>query len=121
MSLRAPITARLADADAERVRRNHEERIAEIQALPILGSALIEDVTVTNNGATFVQHKLGREPRFVWVSPIRVPNFAALTVGVIVDAGGAAFTTANPIDRSKVIQLGAFGFGTTVVFDVVVF
>lgn len=116
---------KLDDPTAEANRQNVDQRIAElqaqVQALQLSTPKIIKDVTIPNNSAPIVHHGLGRAPQFVWISPLRVANFGALTAGVIVDAGSNALTTGAPINRSQDLQIGAFGFSTTIVVDVAVF
>lgn len=108
MRLRPPIAARLADEASERVRRNHEERIVELQRLPGASLTAIQDVELEDGVETPVAHGLGRKPLMVFVSPPRGPS----TTGMVVEVRGA------PHDRSKVVVLKASGFGATVYVDV---
>lgn len=109
--------------DAERVRFSHAEAIKEQQGLPrpaVVIRNLVIPGTSVNNGV-MVAHKLGRAPQLVWVSVPRVApaDLATLTAGMIVDAGDTTFA-GLPLDRTKVIQLGAFGFTVSIIVDVAV-
>lgn len=119
--LTPPVTVRLDDPDAEKIRRNHEQRILELQALASVRSETIRNVAIATNDVTMVAHGLGREPTQVTVSPVRVAlaSLGSLTSGVIVDFGFAD-RFGNPLDRTRVFQLGAFGFAIPVTVDVTV-
>lgn len=115
-------TSRLEGA-AERVRRSHHEAIRELQGLTGIQRVVIRNVQLngtTVSQPTNVAHGLGREPSMVKVSPPRVTpaNLGTLTAGLIVDAGTVEFNGTTPIDRSKRVQLGAFGFTVPIVVDV---
>jgi hypothetical protein len=120
------ITARLADEQAERVRRNHEQRLGEFAALAIGSAQVISDVVLPNSTPVFVAHKLGRAPVFVAISAWRTPTpgVSIVTTGTFLDFGATSQAGA-PIDRSKVLQLAQFGFSftgaTSLVIDVMVF
>jgi hypothetical protein len=122
MRMKATLDRVLPDNDAEIVRRSHADAIRELQSLPAAGLVVIRNVVITNNGTAIVSHGLGREPRFVSYSVPRVApaSFAGLTVGVICELGPVMFTSGNPLDRTKVLQIGAFAFGLTITIDVLV-
>jgi hypothetical protein len=110
------ITARLADQDAELVRRNHEQRLAELQRMPAASMVVVQGVALpagSPGAAIPVAHGLGRAPRWVCPSAVR----GAATVGVIVDLGSVDLG-GNPIDRSKVVMLVGSGFGSAITVDV---
>ena len=70
-SLRAPVTPMLNDLNAERVRREHELKILELQGRPASRMEVISGVQLADGVATPVAHKLGRAPK--WVSPSPPP------------------------------------------------
>jgi len=113
MRFTPPITVRLADADAESVRRNHEQRIKELQQLPAAMITIVRNVSLPSGTAVAVSHGLGREPRWVSESTVR----GSTSAGSITDLGSIDLS-GNPIDRSKVVVLYALGFGVTVTVDV---
>lgn len=119
--LTPPVTLRLDDMDAEKMRRNFEQRIAELQALASLRSETVRNVVIASNDVTMVAHGLGRDPVQVTVSPVRIAlaSLGSLTPGVIVDFGFAD-RNGNPLDRTRVFQLGAFGFSIPITVDVTV-
>lgn len=109
--LRPPITTRLADEAAERARRNHEERLVELQQLPCVGLTPLGEISLVDGVATPIAHGLGRKPLMVFVSPVR----GASSSGRVEEVRGA------PHDRTRVVVLKATGFGATVTADVGVF
>lgn len=116
LKLTPPITVRLDDDDAEKVRRNHEQRIAELQALPASNMTVVRGVVLPSGspGASVaIAHGLGRAP--IWVGPSAPRNVA--TIGVIVDLGSVDLS-GNPIDRSKVVVLLGSGYGAAITVDV---
>lgn len=106
-----PVTTRLADKDAEAVRRNHEQRLVELQAqrFPVV----VRGVVLLSGIETEVPHGLGRIPD--WVCPGAPMGAAA--AGVIA-LFGDVHGNGTPIDRTKVIVLQAVGFGATITVDV---
>lgn len=108
VTLRAPLTARLADPTAERVRQNHDDRIAELAALPSSGLAILRGIVLQDSVLTLVPHKLGRRPSFVRES---MPRGASST-GRIDDIDDGSY------DRTKFLGLKASGFGATITVDV---
>lgn len=107
--LPAPLGIKLEDPDLERVRRNHEERIVELQRLPAAGLQVIRDVSLVDSIATVIAHGLGRAPVLVLPSPAR----GGTSSGSIVEVRDG-----KQYDRSKVIVLTAKGYTTAVVVDV---
>ena len=115
MSFTQPLTIKLADADAEAVRRNVDQRIREFQGLPAAGLIVVGDFTIANNGSVLVNHRLGRRPAMVWISPPRVEFGAAVNpAGVIYDVTG------NGVDRTQSVSLAALGYGVPVIVTVAV-
>ena len=97
---------RLGDEDAERVRRNHQRAISEMQERPAVSGLVIEDVVLASGTVTSIEHKLGRKAR-VFVSAIR----GASTSGRIDE------TRSNAYDRSRYVVLTAQGWGATITVD----
>lgn len=106
-TFRKPLPKRLADPDAEEVRRSHAQAIDELQRHPVLQTQIIKDVVIPNNGAVLVAHKLGRVPEIVLVSPER----GAVSIGMVAEQRGG-------FDRSRFVNLAANGFGAAVTVDV---
>ena len=109
--LPAPLGIKLADPDLERVRRNHEERIVELQRLPAAGLQVIRDVSLVDSIATVIAHGLGRAPVLVLPSPAR---------GGTTTGGISEVRDSKQYDRSKVVVLMAKGYTTAVVIDLAV-
>jgi len=105
-----PVSVRLADEQAERVRLNHDQRIRELQGLPGAQLGVISDVVLANGVETPVAHKLGRPPRWVRESCVR----GAATPGSVEEVRNGSH------DRSEVVVLKATGWGATIVVDVAV-
>lgn len=124
MALTRPHAIRL-DGDAERVRQSHQLAIVEWQqsvaaGLTVVATGLVVPGTTAAN-AVSVAHGLGRAPRLVWISVPRIApaDLATVTVGAVLDLGtqdAAGF----PIDRTKTIKIGAFGWTVNVIVDVAV-
>ena len=107
---RPPVNVRLADPDADRVRRNHDERIAELAGLPAAGLRVIRNVSLADGVDTPVSHGLGRVPS--WVAPSAVRG--AIANGRIEEV------RTNGSDRTMITVLRAVGYGTTITVDVAV-
>ena len=124
--LTQPLGARLDDGAAEATRRNTDQRIGELQALPAAEMTIIRDLTVQAPGNVVVAHKLGRAPQFVTVSAIRFrdPDAPNLAPGTVYDRPTVTFGSTSPIDRTQVVKLAFVGFavaGTVdLTFDLVV-
>lgn len=123
MTRTTPLDKRLADADADQVRRSHAQAIRELQDLPMSSFRLIRDIVVVNNNPITIAHKLGRAPLFVGVSAIRWDKSPSLAVGTVFDYGEVGPNN-EPIDRTQIIVLVPGGFtsaGSVVVtFDLLV-
>jgi len=123
--VRAVLDKRLADPDAEQVRRSTAEAIKELQALPASSMRVIEGVTVASNQIITVAHRLGVRPRWVGFSAIRwdKASTASLAVGVMIDYGDVG-PRSEPIDRTQVVMIGALGFTSAgpvqITFDLLV-
>lgn len=109
-ALRAPITGRLLDVDAERVRREHEAKILELQRLPAARMATVPDVRLVDAVATPIAHGLGHVP--VWVAPS--PPRGAASTGRIEEIRDGTH------DRSQIVVLKATGWGATITIDLAV-
>jgi hypothetical protein len=107
--VRALLALALADRDADRVRRNHAEAIAELQGTPGAGARVIEGVELADGVETPVPHGLPRAPRWVQASAPRGPASA----GYLEEVRGGT-------DRRRAITLRAIGFGATITVDVLV-
>lgn len=98
---------KLADVDAERVRRDHADAIRELQrALPVI----VKNVVLADSTATHVPNPLGRVPQAVTQSIVR---------GAIATAGRISETT-DGVDRTRTLVLTATGWGATITIDVLV-
>jgi hypothetical protein len=122
--MRALVGDRLADPAAERVLASHAAAIREIQDLPASSIRIIPNVVLPNGVRVAVPHRLGRRPRMVVLSAIRVTTGtgSGLTVGVVRDYGdiGGGATGLDPIDRSQIIVLQPGGFTLSITVDVMV-
>ena len=94
----------LADANAERVRRDRDDAIRELQRLQ---PRIVANVALADGIATEVPHGLGRVPLWVKESCVR----GATSTGRIVE-------TRDGIDRTKAVKLTASGWGATITVDV---
>lgn len=111
MKFTQPLTTKLADQAAETVRQNVDQRVRELQLLPCV-DARVFTLTMPNNVVVFLPHRLGREPLFVGPSAIR----GAVAAGLMQDFGHLD-PVGQPIDRTQVVPLRAFGYGGTVTVD----
>lgn len=108
--LKSPISIRLDDVSAEQVRRNHDDRISELQGLPFAQAKLIQNVSLPNATNVPIAHGLGRKPSLILVSPPRDNT----------TAGSISETRASNLERDSLVILQANGFGATITVDVVV-
>lgn len=99
---------KLADDNAERVRREHHDAISEIQKKASVNSLTIADVQLVNAVTTPISHALGKAPTHVTPSAPR----GATAAGYITEIRDGT------VDRTKQIQLQANGFGATITVDV---
>lgn len=99
---------KLGDEKADRVLRNHEQAIRELQ----LDSRprVIADVSLPSGVTVPVPHGLGRPASFVQVSCVR----GASATGRVDEVRDGSH------DRSKYVALKASGYGATVTVDVLV-
>lgn len=107
--LRGPITPRLIEPGTDRVARNHEQRLREIQSIPIVGGKLIKGVLLPDNAVTAVPHGFGR-PVSVFVSPPRKRSLAATPDCRILRVDGSA-DDPGTTDPSQYVLLIAAGYG----------
>ncbi len=115
MALTPGLTIRLADDSSERARRNHEQRIGELQALPAAAMKVIKGVVLKDGVTTPVSHKLGRPAEwFNSTHPRSADSGVTLTAGVVQETRDAAY------DSSKFIVLTASGYGADITVDLVV-
>jgi hypothetical protein len=102
LTIKEPVSA----TDLERLRRNHHDAIAELQAGPSARARIIRDVTLADGIATPIAHGLGR-PAFVTHSPPRGP----------VAAGWIEEVRDGNHDRTKYVVLKANSYGGPVTVD----
>lgn len=105
-----PITPGLDDEKAERVRREHERAIMNLQQLPAVALKVLSNVQLADGKATPVAHGLGRVPTFATFS---FPRGAASTGRIDEVRDGS-------LDRSRYLILKATGWGATITIDVAV-
>ena len=103
----APTTRRHDDPATEQIRREHHDKIVELQQQPAAGIGIVAGVTLVDTVTTAVPHKLGRVPIFVVPSIVR----GATATGRIVESRSAA------TDRTKYVLLTATGHGATITLD----
>lgn len=108
--LKAPLSLKLADDATDRVRRNHADRILELQQLPAASLKVVPDVSLADGVTTPVAHGLGRPAAWCQVS---VPR-GATAAGYLVEIRDGS------LDRAKYVAIQANGYGATVVVDVAV-
>ena len=99
---------RLPDEDSERVRRNHDDRIAALEAMPAADLLVIANVELADGVATPINHGLGRVPRTVKLS---VPRGATA-------AGYVNEIRDGSVDRRKQVLLQADSYGATITVDI---
>ena len=101
------------------MRQSHAQAVTELQGLPLAGAVLIRDIDLPDSVEVPIAHGLGRTPRAVFVTPIRVKN-GGITAGAIVEYRGTAPPSNRLPDTTKVVLLAAFGFANTVTVDLLV-
>ena len=109
-TLKAPLSIRLADQDPDRVIRDLQQKIRELQALPLTSARVIQVVTLADSALTPVRHGLGRIPIWVRESTVR----GATSSGRIVE------TRDGTLDRTQFVALTATGWGATITIDLLV-
>ena len=108
--------AQLSDETAERVRRNHERRLAELELSP--QPIVIKGVFLANGVTTPVAHRRGR-PVSVFISPPR-RNGAGLASPFIVRVDGSTDPGGADPDQFVTLLAGGWG-GTGIRVDLLVF
>lgn len=112
-----PISARLPDQESDRVRRNSDERVTEIQKIPIVGGFLVRGVKLEDSINTPVHHKLGRIATVIPSVPYATSG-SVTTGGIIRDR---TRLTADKYDPRHYAVLYAEGWGTTMYVDLWIF
>lgn len=100
-----PLPIKLADEDAERVRRSHHEAIASTQSR-VEAPRIVRNVSLADGIPTTFSHGLGKVPSLVTLSVLR----GAVSAGFIVE-------TIDGVDRSRFVVLTASGYGATISLD----
>lgn len=118
MKFTPPLAARFPDVAIDGLRRNVDQRIGELQALPLVDAVVIPDVILPSGVVTAIPHKLGRVPRGHALSAVR--SVAAPASGVIREHRDTFPGTGAAIDRARILVLVATNYGTTVTVDVTV-
>ncbi len=108
----APPVIKLADSEAERVRRSHDERIRELQAVPIVRGSLIRDISLPDGSNVAVAHGLGRKAA-IFLSPAQFSGSA--TTGRIREVRDPNY------DPAQYVVLRASGWSETIIVDAWVF
>jgi hypothetical protein len=99
-----PIAVYFDDDAQERVRANFEQRISDLQKSPGATELVLTEVTIPSGGTALVEHSLGRAPTQVRISP---PRFDV----AVVPTAGAVYEITGATDRTRLLKLGAVGFG----------
>ncbi len=103
-----PATAKLVDKDADLVRQSHDQRIRELQGVPVVGGKLIKDIELEADTPTPVAHGLGRRAT-VMLSP---PRGVDEILRVAAPAAGQESATAAITEPDGSTDYWTFG-GTT--------
>lgn len=112
---RPEFTGKQADQLTERIRRNQNERIAQIQKSPGFAIKIIRDVTLEDGVPTPVPHGMGRAVSAVTTPPRRTGLGASTPLVRRVDG---TFEDTAKADPSQYVTLLASGWGAAVVVDV---
>jgi hypothetical protein len=111
-----PLAQTLPDPTVEAWRKNADQRIAELQAALMLGAVFVGEFTIADGEQKIINHRLGRTPTQVILSPPRVefgtPGFVA--GGTIADISGGG------LDRTQSVRILAAGHGVPVTVTVTV-
>lgn len=128
--LSPPLPLTLSDRNSELVRLSHNQAIKELQQAPAATLRYIaRNLNMGSTGAGFFReatlyHSLGRAPLFVWISAPRFTSadLIGITSGSIVDLGDNTHPLGSnfPVDRTKFIVIGAFGWTGSPIIDVAV-
>ncbi len=113
-----PISARLVEQESDRVRRNHDERIAELQKVPIVGGTLIKGIKLPNATSVPVHHGLGHVASVFLGAPYPEDPSAVTTGGIIRQL---TRSSTDKWDPRHYAVLRASGWGTTMYVDAWVF
>jgi hypothetical protein len=103
-----PLPIKLDDDKSERVRRNHEQRLSDVENQPAVSMVTRTEIQLADGVTTPINHTLGKTPSLVIVSPPR----GAVSTGRIAEIRD------GKTDRSRTIQLVANGWGATITIDI---
>lgn len=110
--LTPPVSARLADPQADRVQRATDQRVSELQKVPLVAGSLVENVELPDATLVPISHNLGRVAR-VFNSPPRFKT-APTGSGQIRDRS----LDNTKYDPRKYVVLYAADWGATAYVDV---
>lgn len=111
-----PLTPTKLEGAAEQVRQSHALAIVELQNVPIV-AAKVFSVVVPSNSYVTIAHGLGRAPKFISCSP----PYKTQGIGPGgATAGEFVEDRDPPVNRAEAIRIGAFLWGQTIAFDVMV-
>ncbi len=113
-----PVSARLPDEASDRVRRNHDERITELQKVPITGGLLVRGVKLPDATDVPIHHDLGRRAVVIPSVLYAGDDTAVTTGGILRDR--TPFTSSK-YDGKKYAVIRASGWGTTMYGDFWIF
>jgi hypothetical protein len=114
--LKPALPIKLKDEDAEKARRNHDERITELQGVEIVRGRLYREVELPNQVNVPIHHKLGRIA--VVIPGVPYAKAGSVTTGGILRDRTRLTTDFDP--RNYAV-LYAEGWGTTMYVDVWIF
>lgn len=114
--LKPALVVTLADKQSERARRNHEERIDELQEVEIVRGRLFREVELPNATDAPIHHALGRIATAIPGAPYSKDG-AETTGGILRDRTRLV----TEYDPRQYTVLRASGWGTTMYVDVWVF
>ncbi len=106
----APSSQQLRDPDAEAARREHADKIRELQQMPAALLDVIPNIQLEDGVDKPIAHQLGRIPQWFRESCVR----GAVTAGVITEVTGTQY------DPTKYLVLRADGYGATITFALAV-
>lgn len=112
-----PLLDKELDGDAELVRKSHALAVVELQSTPVVTAVVIKAVLMPDDTYRTLTHGLGRIPVFVACSaPYNIG-----TADPSVSNGQLVEDRRSPLDRTKHVRIGSFGWGASVIIDVMVF
>lgn len=114
---RASLPVSLSDETAERARRNHDERISELQDVPIVRGRLFREIELPNATDAPIHHGLGRIATVIPGAPYSKDG-AESTGGILRDR---TRLTTDKYDPRNYAVLRASGWSTTMYVDVWIF